>query len=229
MGDFLERDMYLPVKRYFEERGYTVRSEVLGVDAVAVRGEEMLLLEFKKGFSMPLLYQAIDRLKVSKRVYTVIPRPKRRGILNKIIYIVKKLELGLITVDMDVSKRTVEIIAEPVSAKTLDNKRSRKVLAEAVNRTFDGNSGGSVNVKLLTAFRERNIKIACMLYKHGQMSVKELKAYGCGKETSGILSRNFYGWFYAVTKGVYFLTDGGFEEIENSMFKQTVEFYLKDE
>jgi hypothetical protein len=176
---------------------------------------------------MTLVFQALDRQKVSKHVYTVIPKPKKRGgNLARIKHIVKKLELGLITVDMDSPGLAVEIIAFPETTKTLDNKRSRKVIAEAAARTFDGNSAGSVNTALLTAFRERCIKIACALYKHGEMTVSELKKTGCAKDAYNILSKNHYGWFCQVRKGVYFLTDAGFDEIEGGMFKETVEYYL---
>lgn len=230
MLNFSEADMYAPVKKYFEEQGYTLRSEVMGIDATAVKGDTMLLLEFKKSFNMTLLYQAIDRQKISKNVYVVIPRPKKRGgNLQSIKHIAGKLELGLVTVDMEAKEKHVEVIIEPKAAKTLDNRRSRRVLNEAQNRRFDLNNGGSVNVKLLTAFRERNIKIACTLYKQGELSVRELKSYGCDKNTGSILRRNFYGWFYMVRKGVYFLTDDGFKEIEDGLFKEAVEFYLHDE
>lgn len=230
MLKFSETDMYAPVKKYFEEQGYTVRSEVMGIDATAVKADTMLLLEFKKSFNMTLLYQAIDRQKISKHVYVVIPRPgKRGGELKNIKHIVQKLELGLVTVDMEVVGRPVEVVIEPKAEKILNNRRSRRVLNEACSRKLDGNSGGSVNVKLLTAFRERNIKIACTLYKNGELTVKELKKFGCDKDTSSILRRNFYGWFYNVRKGVYFLTEEGFKEIEDGLFKEAVEFYLHEE
>jgi len=233
MQNFSEKDMYPPVARYFEDMGYTVRSEVLGIDATAVKGDEVLLLEFKKSFNITLLYQAIDRQKISKHTYMVIPKPRKRGGINRCSYIARKLELGLITVNMDAPgrdapSREVCVVNEPAPTKTLNNKRSRLVITEAANRTFDGNKAGSRGEKLLTAYRERGIKIACMLYKHGEMTVSELKGHGCAKDTARILQRNIYGWFYTVKKGVYFLSDAGFNEIENGMFKQVVEHYLKN-
>ncbi|MDR1687504.1 MAG: DUF2161 family putative PD-(D/E)XK-type phosphodiesterase [Clostridiales bacterium] len=227
MPDFSEKDMYMPVKRFFEDLGYDVRSEVMGIDATAVKDGVMLLLEFKKSFNMTLLYQVIDRQKISRHVYAVIPKKRGRDFKN-ILHIVKKLEIGLITVEMEDTGKQVKIEAEPVADKTLDNKRSRRVLNESQNRKIDGNLGGSVNVKLLTAFRERSIKIACTLYKQGEMTVAELKKFGCAKDTANILRNNFYGWFYMVSKGVFFLTEEGFNEIEDGTFKEAVEYYLKE-
>jgi hypothetical protein len=35
-----ETDLYLPIKRYLEWQGFTVKAEVKGCDVVAIRGDE---------------------------------------------------------------------------------------------------------------------------------------------------------------------------------------------
>ena len=60
-----ETDLYPPVKAWLEELGYTVRGEAAGLDVAAViehdTGEELIAVELKKGLSMKLLAQAVER------------------------------------------------------------------------------------------------------------------------------------------------------------------------
>ena len=65
-----ETDLYLPVKAFLEGQGYAVKGEIDGCDLVAVRGEEdPVVVELKRSFSLELVFQAIDRLKLSDKVY----------------------------------------------------------------------------------------------------------------------------------------------------------------
>ena len=57
-----EADLYEPVKRFLEAQGYTVKGEVKACDIVAVRGEEPpVVVELKTSFSLPLVFQGIER------------------------------------------------------------------------------------------------------------------------------------------------------------------------
>ena len=62
MAALNETDLYAPVKKLLEERGYTVRAEVDRCDLVAVRGgEPPVIVELKRRFALSLVYQGIER------------------------------------------------------------------------------------------------------------------------------------------------------------------------
>src|SRR5260370_14542320 len=60
----LETALYLPVKRFLENLGFTVKGEVGGCDLVALSGDEppiVVIGELKLSFNLELLLQAVDR------------------------------------------------------------------------------------------------------------------------------------------------------------------------
>src|SRR4029078_12363868 len=64
MGASLETALYLPVKRFLENLGFTVKGEVGGCDLVALSGDEppiVVIGELKLSFNLELLLQAVDR------------------------------------------------------------------------------------------------------------------------------------------------------------------------
>ena len=72
-----EVDLYVPVKCFFQDLGYVVKSEVGAVDIMAVRGvEPVIMVELKLGFSLTLFHQAIERLKLADDVYIAVPKPE---------------------------------------------------------------------------------------------------------------------------------------------------------
>src|SRR5258707_12209432 len=59
----LETALYLPVKRFLENLGFTVKGEVGGCDLVALSGNEppiVVIGELKLSFNLELLLQAVD-------------------------------------------------------------------------------------------------------------------------------------------------------------------------
>ncbi|SFL14967.1 Putative PD-(D/E)XK phosphodiesterase [Paenibacillus sp. 1_12] len=73
-----ETELYAPVKSFFEHQGYSVRGEVRHCDLVAIRGEEQpVIVELKRYFSIPLLLQGIDRLRLSRCVYVAFELPNK--------------------------------------------------------------------------------------------------------------------------------------------------------
>src|SRR6201999_3919468 len=59
-----ETSLYVPVKRFLEAEGFTVKGEICGCDLVALRGEEPPLVvigELKLGFNLELVLQGINR------------------------------------------------------------------------------------------------------------------------------------------------------------------------
>ena len=239
---FKESDMYVPIKNFFVSMGYEVRGEVKDCDLMAVKGNEFILVEFKKNFNTTLLFQAIDRQKLTPLVYIAVPRPawKERKRWSHIKHIAKKLGLGLISVAMDSAVKAVMVELLPIGcdsdiakAPAGGTKRARQkreaLLQEFSGMSLDVNKGGSTNVKLNTAFRERCIQLAVVLKKYGPHAAKGLvRLYGCHKDSNRILNNNFYGWFEKVDKGVFALTDAGFEELENSDFEEIVNHYTEN-
>jgi len=60
----LETALYLPVKKFFEKLGFTVKGEIGGCDLVALSGDEppiVVIGELKLSFNLELNLQAVDR------------------------------------------------------------------------------------------------------------------------------------------------------------------------
>jgi hypothetical protein len=83
------------------------------------------------------------------------------------------------------------------------------VREEIANRTADYNRAGSTRTKLVTAYRENAIHVACCLRKNGSLSPAELRGLGTCAKTSSILRSNVYGWFERLDDGRYGLTAHG--------------------
>src|SRR5512147_2633901 len=79
MAALNETDLYAPVKKLLEEQGYTVRGEVDHCDLVAVRGAEPpVIVELKRRFALSLVYQGLERQRISDAVYLAIAAPPGR-------------------------------------------------------------------------------------------------------------------------------------------------------
>jgi hypothetical protein len=202
----LETDLYKPVHDYLVEQGYTVHSEVKDCDITAVKGQELIVIELKCLFNAKLLMQATRRQLAADSVYVAIPKPK--GAYKKdwadMCHLLRRLELGLITVSFNSNQQYAEIIFHP---SPYDLKKSKKkkysILKEIAGRTGNYNTGGSRGKKLMTAYKENAVHIACCFQKFGPLSPKQLRALGTGPKTLSILSKNFYGWFKNISRGLY--------------------------
>jgi hypothetical protein len=211
----LETDLYGPVRDYLVRQGYTVHSEVKHCDITAVKGEELVVVELKTSFNLKLLVQTVKRQRVADSVYVAIPRPKggrRTAAWRDMCLLLRRLEAGLIIVDTGKPEPDLEIIFHPNTfdrLKSMQRSRSarRNIIKEAEARYGDFNKGGSARRKLVTAYRENSIHIACCFLKFGRLSPAQLKKYGTGPKTPSILAKNFYGWFDRVDRGVYDLHD----------------------
>lgn len=228
----LEVDLFKPVSDFLIEQGYTVRSEVKDCDIAAVKEEELVIVELKRNLSVDLLAQAVKRQKSADIVYMAVPKPKKLKSNSKwkdIIHLVRRLELGLILVSFKGKKGIVEIVAHPApfdrEASRRSNKKKREgIIKEAKSRYIDANVGGSTRTKLVTAYKENAIFVACCLEKYGPMSPKQLKVSGTDKkQTYSVLRGNHYGWFEKIEKGIYSITDVGKDALLEH--KQFTEYY----
>lgn len=212
-----ERELYGPVRDYLVARGYVVRGEVKGCDLTATRGDDLLAVEFKREFNTALLIQAAQRQRAADSVYVAVPRPAE-GLRTKrwrgICHLLRRLELGLLLVNPSGPGPAVEVAFHPLPYERKRLKKAKRaILDEMSGRSGDFNEGGSVRRRLVTAYRENAIHIACCLAEYGPLSPKTLRAMGTGPKTLSILAGNYYGWFERVERGVYRLTVRGGEDL----------------
>ena len=208
---FSETDLAEPLYAHLAELGYTVRSEVKDCDIAAVKGDDLLIIELKKTLNVPLLVQAVRRQRMTDSVYVAIPRPSNKWKWWKesrgAQHLLRRLELGLILVSRERGKPPVEVVFHPLPfARRKRAKSRRAVLEEIAKRTGDYNRAGSNHRKLVTAYRENAIQIACCLLVTGKTSPAALRSLGTGPKTLSILRFNAYGWFERVDHGIYALS-----------------------
>ena len=142
--------------------------------------------------------------------------------------LLKRLELGLLTVALDSPLHTVDVVLEPSDSIAWKNRKKReKVQSELEQRQVDGNVGGMTRRKIMTAFREKSIRLACMLEREGQISTASLRERGL-EDYIGIFVKNYDKWFKRVEKGVYALSEKGREALENEDYAKAVAFYRNE-
>ena len=227
----LETELYLPVKTYLEKHGYLVRGEVKNCDIVATKGDELIIVELKTSANMTLLVQATDRQNISDGVYVAVPRPRRvnkhwRGIQR----VIRRLELGLLVVNQTPQGSRVIKQFDPVPGQRRKNSRKlNAIIQEVADRSGDYNIGGSNRQKIVTAYKENAILIACCLKHFGPTSPKQLRQLGTGEKTTTILASNHYGWFQRVARGVYQLTEqGAVEAMSHYELYERAESFLQE-
>ena len=229
--EFRETDLYEPIRAFLAEEGYQVQAEVKSCDIAAVKDGRLVVVELKKAFNLKLVYQALDRQTLTEDVFVAIPRPQkgqREKAWKDMLRLLKRLELGLLTVALDSPLKTVDVVLEPADSLARKNRRKREQLqAELENRQVDGNVGGMTRRKILTAFREKSIRLACLLEREGQVSLAALRERGLGDLTV-LLSKNYDKWFERVEKGVYALSETGKKALEQEDFQKAVAYYRKE-
>ncbi|WLR57172.1 DUF2161 family putative PD-(D/E)XK-type phosphodiesterase [Mesobacillus subterraneus] len=229
MTKLYEADLYEPIRKHFIKQGYRVNGEVHDCDLTAVKDDSLIIVELKLNLNIDLLLQATRRQRLTDLVYIAIPKPKRisRKRWNDIIQLVKRLELGLIIVSFSGNRRSVEFKVHPEPYKRMSSKNTRKkaaLMKEIEGRSADYNIGGSSKTKIMTAYKENCIQIACYLEKLGQMSPRALVALGTGDKTPLILQKNYYNWYERVARGIYVISEQGKKELED--YPELVEYYL---
>ncbi|MBQ3031210.1 MAG: hypothetical protein IJD29_01815 [Anaerotignum sp.] len=231
MTDFKETDLYEPIRAFLEEEGYQVQAEVKDCDIAAVKDGQLVIVELKKAFNLKLVYQGMERQSLTEQVFVAIPRPKkgqREKAWKDMLKLLKRLELGLLTVALDSPLHTVDVVLEPSDSIAWKNRKKReKVQAELEQRQVDGNVGGMTRRKIMTAFREKSIRLACMLEREGQISTASLRERGL-EDYIGIFVKNYDKWFKRVEKGVYALSEKGREALENEDYAKAVAFYRNE-
>ncbi len=137
-----ETNLYLPVCRFFEKEGYVVQAEVNHCDLVAVKENEIILVELKGSFCLKLVYQAMERQRISDMVFVAIPRPKtgqKQKSWKQMIQLLERLDIGLLTVALDSPLQTVETVLLPNKNKVRKNtkKQKKKIKKRNFRAEFD--------------------------------------------------------------------------------------------
>lgn len=214
----LEEDLFEPVRELLEKQGYKVQAEVNHCDIAAVKDGQLVIVELKRNLSVDLLVQAVKRQKMTDLVYIAVPKPKKLIYTPKwadTCHLIRRLELGLMVISIKKSGAYVEVPIQPLPFDRGKSKRKSTgtkalLLAEMGGRHGSYNTGGCTGKKLMTAYRESSLYIACCLAKFGPLSPKKLRELGADKKkAASILQKNFYNWFYRVRTGLYDLTDEG--------------------
>ncbi len=207
-----ETALYPPLKSWLELNGYEVFGEVKGCDLAARRGEELVLVEMKLAINLDLLLQIIKRQEARAAVYAAVPAPRSQGRRwRELTRLLKRLEAGLILIHFTCRRPRVELAFHPIAQeRRRGQKNTQAYLKEMSGRSRDYNTGGCRGRKLVTAYREEVLKVACLLERRaGPVSPKILRADGAGPRTGSILLANHYQWFERLDRGLYHLTDLG--------------------
>ncbi|MDF2628348.1 MAG: hypothetical protein K0R39_2179 [Symbiobacteriaceae bacterium] len=219
MGSRQEADLYAPVKAFLEEQGFTVRGEVNGCDIAAVRGDDLVLVELKVAFNLPLLLQGVERQRLCDTVYLAVEAPSARSDKARwadVQRLCRRLDLGLLAVSFAAHREArVDVVCEPGPYQPRRNTKARvSLLREFHRRTGDHNVGGVTRRPIVTAYRESALLVAEHIHRLGPSRPRDIKAAtGCAK-AADILQSNVYGWFERERPGVYRVTPAGEEALK---------------
>jgi hypothetical protein len=204
-----ETELYPPLKTYLEAMGYTVHAEVNGVDVMARRESELVIVEMKTAFNLQLVYQLIERLKITEHVYAFIPLgpggrwPKS---YKRMCGLLKRLHCGLLTLD-NKTRSTVTLEFTPAPFQRRKNYARRKqLLREADGRILDLNQAGCTKEILFTAYKEKALRVALFLLENGASSPAAVREALDIESAGEILLRNHMRWFERIRRGVYTVT-----------------------
>ena len=201
--------MYKPLKKFLEKKGYVVHSEVEGVDVIAQKEEELLMVEMKLAFNLQLVYQLMERLKMTDKVYAYVPLKKGGRwpkTYKRMCALLKRLHCGLITLDAETKKQVVVEFEPSEFIKRKNYKKKNLAMKEFLGRSMDLNEGGSTQEPLFTVYKEKAIRVAMYLFEHGASATGVIKENLEIENTVSILYDNHQGWFERVSRGVYQLT-----------------------
>jgi len=227
-----ETHLYPPLKAWLEAQSYTVRGEVGRCDLAAEKDGNLIAIELKLRPSLVLLAQAAERQEYADSVYIALPatseRPRPPSLRN-LRRLLKRLGIGLILITFMKKKTRVEVLIHPGSRTgALRNRPKKKtiILREIAGRDMDMTPGGQTGGKpRVSAYRQRAVRLAVWLSILGEASPARLKKLGASDDTGIILSRNLYGWFERVQRGVYRLHEAGITALKD--VPELQELYLK--
>lgn len=214
MDRLRETDLYQPVKAFLEALGYEVKAEVGPCDVVGTRGEDMVVVELKTGFSLTLLQQAVARQAITDSVYIAVPRWAGKAgwrTFKGNTGLCKRLGLGVLSVRR--KDGFVQVHADPAPFQPRKSKpRRARLMAEFARREGDPNSGGT-NGQIVTAYKQEVARIVTYLKENGpSKGAVVARATGVARATR-MMADNHLGWFERVEVGIYGLSDAGRQQM----------------
>ena len=206
----METALYLPVKRFLEKLGFTVKGEIGGCDLVALSADDppvVVIGELKLAFNLELILQAVDRAGAADEVWLAAKmsaQGKGRESDARYRNLCRRLGFGMLGVT---GRGEVEVLVKPpTTAPRRDPKKRSRLVVEHQRRIGDPAMGGSTRAPIMTAYRQQALACASAL-SGGPRRVKDLRAHA--PDAGKILLHNVYGWFDRAERGVYVLTDAG--------------------
>ncbi len=211
-----ETDLYEPVRDFFSRLGYTIDAEVKGIDILCVRDDESIAIELKNQLNLKLIIQGALRQKMFDLVYVAIWTPKnlRQHEFKDKLYLLKRLGLGLIVVSL--KTLDVEVYHDPIMHPIEEYQRrnrikKKKAIEELRERRTHVNVGGSYRKKIMTSYKEDVLIILDCIHRSEEVCLSDVVMETQIKKAGSILQKNFYGWFKRIKRGVYGLTDSGYQ------------------
>lgn len=210
----METSLYLPVKRFLEGLGFTVKGEIGGCDLVALKGDGaplVLIGEMKLSFNLELILQAVDRAAACDEVWLaagISSRGRGRESDARFRNLCRRLGFGMLGVSQ---AGEVTVIVSPSSPMPRRNTRRRsRLVEEHRRRQGDPSMGGGSRAPIMTAYRQQALACAASLAE-GPMRPRDLRP--AAPDAGKILLQNVYGWFARTDRGVYALTASGREAL----------------
>lgn len=180
-----------------------------------------MILELKTRLSLDLILQGSERQALSPSVYLVVPLAGSRARLRnraRVLRLLGRLELGLITVRVLRSGTRVEVLRHPVPTQRRSRPRRRAaIIREVDGRYAELNRAGQTSDRHhFSAYRQRAVVAAQLLAGAGPRgaSPADLRRQGAPADVQRILSANHYGWFERIARGRYRLAAAGQQALE---------------
>ena len=203
-----ESDLYAPIKAHLLRQGYDVKGEVGAADVVGRRGEDVVIVELKLGFSLALFHQGIERLALTDDVYIAVPAGGRAKALKANVDLARRAGLGVMTVRA--RDGFVEVLADPGPYAARRSKKKKTRLLRAFDRLQgDPNAGGATRHGIVTGYRQDALRCARFLAIHGPSKGAKVKDWAEVPQATRIMAADHYGWFERVDRGIYGLTAAG--------------------
>ncbi len=226
-----ETALYAPVKRFLESLGFEAKGEIRGCDVVALRacapddgragerGPDVVIAELKRGLTLELVLQAVDRMPLADEVWMAIPT-NRRGPDKRALRLCRLLGLGLLSIG---KRGGVAVLSEPGPYQPRRNaKRRGALIAEFQRRQGDPTPGGSTRRPIMTAYRQAALACAAAL-RDGPLRPRDLRPIA--DNAPAILARNVYGWFRRERPGLYALAPEGHAALAAFPDKETAPWH----
>jgi len=207
-----ETALYAPVKAFLEGLGFACKGEIGGCDVVALSGDDppvVVIAELKASFNLELLLQAVDRARAGDEIW-LAARLKRGGREQDRRFrdLCRRLGFGILGVGDD--GRVEPLLSPAAAAPRRDPKRRSRLIEEHKRRFGDPQAGGSTRAPIMTAYRQRALKVAHALAEAPRRP-RDLRPGA--PDAGAILLANVYGWFARQRRGVYGLTEAGREAL----------------